>query len=99
MAVAVIVGILVGAVSIIPFRVAANRIRSVNPTNTIGMLGAFLLTIVISFLILIAGMIICRAVAPDVVVAYAIAELVAFVVGVIIFGIVIAMRRRSEKKE
>ncbi len=95
MAVAVIVGILVGAVSVVPFGVASDRIRKVNPTHTLSMLGFFLLTIVISFAILIAGILICELVAPDVALACAIAEFAAFIVGVVVFGIIIARRRRQ----
>lgn len=82
-----------GAVSIIPFRVATKKIRSANPTHSLDMLAPFLLTIILSFLILIAGLIICKLVAPDVIMAYAIAELLAFVLGVIVFGFVVSKRR------
>ncbi len=93
LAVAVIVGIIVGVVSLAPFRVAIKKIRAVNPTDALGMLGPFLLTILISFVILIAGLIVCKLVAPDVVLAFAGAEFLAFVVGVIVFGVVISKRR------
>ncbi|WP_165055233.1 MULTISPECIES: hypothetical protein [unclassified Adlercreutzia] len=93
MAIAVIVAIIVGFVSLIPFRVATKKIRTVNPTHSIDMLAPFLLTIIASFVILIAGMIACKLIAPDVVVAYSVAELLAFVVGVIVFGLVLSKRR------
>lgn len=93
MAVAAIVGILVGLASIFPFKVSISKIRTVNPTHTIDMLAPFLLTILASFVILIAGMIICKLVAPDVVIAYSVAELIAFVVGVIVFGVFLSKRR------
>ncbi len=95
---AVIIGIILGVVSVIPFNVATNRIRKVNPTQTLNMLGPFLLTILISFVILIAGMIVCRLVAEEVIWPFVIAELLAFAVSVIIFGLVVA-RRRSHSGE
>lgn len=93
MVAAVIAGIIVGLASIVPFRVATKKIRTVNPTYSIDMLAPFLLTIAASFVILIAGMIVCKLAAPDVVVAYSIAELLAFVVGVIVFGVLLSKRR------
>lgn len=93
MVAAVIAGIIVGLASIVPFRVATKKIRTVNPTHSIDMLAPFLLTIAASFVILIAGMIVCKLAAPDVVVAYSIAELLAFVVGVIVFGVLLSKRR------
>ena len=93
MVAAVIAGIIVGVLSIIPFKVATSKIRTVNPTHSIDMLAPFLLTIAASFVILIAGMIVCKLAAPDVVIAYSIAELLAFVVGVIVFGVFLSKRR------
>ena len=93
MAVAIIVAVLVGFVSVIPFNVAIKKIRTVDPTKSLNLLGPFLLTIAASFLILIAGMVICKFAAPDVVVAYSVAELVAFVIGVIFFGVFLSKRR------
>lgn len=93
MVVAVVAGIVVGGLSLIPFWVATKKIRTVNPTHSLDMLAPFLLTIVLSLVILIAGMVICKLVAPGVVAAYAIAELLAFVVGVIVFGVLVSKRR------
>ena len=91
MVVAIIVAVLVGLVSVIPFNVAIKKIRAVDPTKSLNLLGPFLLTIAASFVILVAGMVVCKLVAPDV--AYAVAELVAFVVGVIVFGVFLSKRR------
>ncbi len=95
---AVIIGIILGAVSVIPFNIATQRIRKVNPTQSLNMLGPFLLTILISFVILIAGMIVCRLVAESVIWPFVIAELLAFAVCVVIFGIMV-VRRRSRGDE
>ena len=88
MVVAIIVAVLVGLVSVIPFNVAIKKIRAVDPTKSLNLLGPFLLTIAASF-----GMVVCKLVAPDVALAYAVAELVAFVVGVIVFGVFLSKRR------
>lgn len=93
MAVVIIVAVLVGLVSVIPFNVAIKKIRAVDPTKSLNLLGPFLLTIAASFVILVAGMVVCKLVAPDVALAYAVAELVAFVVGVIVFGVFLSKRR------
>ena len=76
MVVAIIVAVLVGLVSVIPFNVAIKKIRAVDPTKSLNLLGPFLLTIAASFVILVAGMVVCKLVAPDVALAYAVAELV-----------------------
>ena len=93
MVVAVIVGILVGAVSIIPFSVAIKKIRTVDPTHSLNLLGPFLATIAASFVILIAGMVVCKLAFPEVALAYAAAELMTFVIGIVVFGVFIAKRR------
>ncbi len=93
MAVAIIVGIIVGVVSVVPFSVAIKKIRTVDPTSSLNLLGPFLLTILVSFIMLVAGLIVCKLAAPDVVLPYAAAELLAFIVGVIVFGVLIAKRR------
>ena len=87
MVVAIIVAVLVGLVSVIPFNVAIKKIRAVDPTKSLNLLGPFLLTITASFVILVAGMVVCKLV------AHAVAELVAFVVGVIVFGVFLSKRR------
>ena len=93
MVVAVIVGIIVGIASVMPFNVAIKKIRTVDPTLSLNLLGPFLLTIAASFAVLIAGMIVCKLAFPDVALVYAASEVVAFVAGVIVFGVVLAKRR------
>lgn len=87
MALAIIVGILVGALSVVPFFVAIKNIRKVDPTFSLNLLGPFLLTIVVSFLILLAGLALCKLIAPDVIVPFAAAEIFVFVAGVLVLGL------------
>ena len=93
MVVAIIVGILVAVVAIVPFSIAIKKIRTVDPTHSLNLLGPFLLTILVSFVILIAGMVVCKLAFPEVALAYAAAELQTFVVGVVVFGVFISKRR------
>lgn len=93
MVVAAIAGILFGALSIIPFGVSTKKIRTVDPSQSLNLLGPFLLTIALSFVVLIAGLLACKFIAPDYVIAFAIAEFVAFAVGVIVFGLILSKRR------
>lgn len=93
MVAAIITGVLLGLISVIPFKVATKKIRTINPANSLSLLGPFLLTIALSFLILIAGMIVCKFVAPDVAIAFSVAEILAFAVGVIVFGAFLSKRQ------
>ena len=93
MVAAIITGVLLGLISVIPFKVATKKIRTINPANSLSLLGPFLLTIALSFLILIAGMIVCKFVAPDVVITFSVAEILAFAVGVIVFGAFLSKRQ------
>ena len=93
MVAAIITGVLLGLISVIPFKVATKKIRTINPANSLSLLGPFLLTIALSFLILNVGMIVCKFVAPDVVIAFSVAEILAFAVGVIVFGAFLSKRQ------
>lgn len=93
MIVAVIVGILVGLISVLPFRVALKKIRTIDPSMPLSMLGPFLITILASFVILVIGMVACKLLAPDVAMAYSFASIVTFVIVVIVFGVFMAKRR------
>ena len=77
----------------LPLMVAAKKVRKVNPTSSIDMLAPFLLTMIVSFVVLIGSLFACKFMAPDVVAGYGFGELAAFVVGVIVFGISVSKRR------
>lgn len=94
MVIAIIAGIVVGAVALVPFYFAARNAKKIDPTlGSFAMLGPFLLTIVISFAILVVGLVAGKVLAPEVVVPLAIAQFAAFVVGVVAFGIMLAHDR------
>lgn len=88
LAIAIIIGILIGAASCLPFRYAAIRVRTVNPTHTGSLAGLFFAAIAVSFVVLGAGIVVCGLVARDVLLAYALAEVVSFIVAVIAFGLI-----------
>lgn len=88
MVLAIIAGIAIACVSVIPFRLAQQKIRHVNPTHSGSMAAWFAAAIGMSFVILAVGLIVCKLVAHDMLIPFAGAELAAFLVVVIAFGIV-----------
>ena len=98
MIIAIIVGVIVGIVALIPFYFATKGAKKIDASaGTFAMLGPFLLTIVISFAILVVSLAIGKMLAPSVVAPLAIAEFVAFVLGVIIFAICIARGKKHNR--
>lgn len=93
MLVAIIVGILVGAVCCVPFEVARKKIRTVNPTNSVGLLGWFLMAIALSFVVLAAAMIACRFLAQSAFLPFALSSIATFVIVVIVFGLTAPKRK------
>lgn len=93
MVVAIIAGVLIGALSIVPFVFAIKKVRYQDPTKQFGLLGSFLLTIFVSFVILMAGMIVCKVAFPNEALTFVISEFITFIVGIIVFGVFIAKRR------
>ena len=93
MVLAAIAGVLVGIVSLIPFPIAAKKGRLLDPSSSLNLLAPLLLTLVVSIAILVVGMIICKTVASDCIFAFVIGEFAMFVIGVIVFGIIVSKRR------
>ena len=94
MVIAVIAALLVSILSLVPFWVAVKRVRLIKETASAGVLGPFLLTIAISFLILLAGIVLCKLIAADYQVVYSLTELIAFTVGVVVMGLLIKQRQK-----
>ena len=98
MVIAIIVGIIAGLLAIAPFYFAVKNANKIDPTaGSFSMLGPFLLTIVLSFAILVCALAIGKAVAPNKIVLLAISEFVAFVIGVIVFGVLFAKGRKTKE--
>ena len=95
MIIAIIVGIIAGLVAIVPFYIAVKNAKKIDPTaGSFSMLGPFLLTIVLSFAILVCALAVGKTVSPDKIVPLAVSEFVAFVFGVIVFGVLFAKGRK-----
>lgn len=100
MAIAIIAGIVIGVIALIPFYFAAKNAKKIDPTlGSFAMLGPFLLTIVISFAILVLGLVAGKVLVPEVVAPLAIAEFAAFVLGVIAFGIALSCNKNKQSKQ
>ena len=93
MVVAAIAGVIVGALGVVPLCVAAKKVRKSSPVGSMDMLAPFLITIIISLVILLGGMLICKVALPDIAKVFAIAEFAAFIIGVLGFGIYVAKRK------
>ena len=77
----------------IPFPAAAKKAKTLSGASSMGLMAPFLLTLLVSFAVLVIGMVACKMLAPDVIFAFVIAEFVTFVIGVIVFGISVSKRR------
>lgn len=89
MVVAIILGILAGAVSYIPHLLVSVKARKIIVAgNTLGTLGWFVGAIAASFVILFAALVACKLIAADVVLPFAAAEVVTFIVVAIVFGLI-----------
>ena len=87
MVLAVVLGIVFGAVSSLPLFFGIRFVKNVPATNTYGLLGLFLGCIIFSSILLVVPLLVCAKVAHDVAFAMAIAEIVVFVAIVAALGI------------
>ena len=94
MILSVLLGVVFGLIGLVPLYVSTRLVKRITATNTYGFLGAFLAAILVSMVILVVSMIVCKVVAPDVVKAFCIAEVLVFVVGVIVVGLVRMIRSK-----
>ena len=95
MIIAIIIGIVAGLLAIVPFYFAAKNAKKIDPTaGSFSMLGPFLLTIVVSFAILVCVLALGKTISPNNIVPLAVSEFVAFVIGVIVLGVLFAKGRK-----
>ena len=85
--IAILIGIVVGAVSVLPFRLAQKKIRGVNPVYSGGLAAWFAVAIGLSFIMLAAGLVVCGFVARDLLVPFLAGEMGTFLVVVIVLGV------------
>lgn len=93
MVVAIILGLIVGAVGFLPLIGGANLARKATPTSNFGHAGALLLGVFGSFAIIVVPMIVCIAFFRDVAVPMVLAEAAALIVVAVVYGIMRMVRK------
>lgn len=87
MAAAIIAGIIIALVGFVPYAFMMKRSRKMMAEGSMNGLKWLLLTFVVSFAILLIALIVCSKVAHDVVLPFAFAEILTFIVVVIAYGL------------
>ena len=88
MGLAIALGIVVGAAGYVPYVFAKRQSRNTDPSKPLGYTGWFFFAILVSFVVLFAGIAVCAMVAREFVLPFAIAEVAALFALVIVFGLV-----------
>ena len=89
----ILLGVLFGALAMVPLWASTFLVKRVPATNTMGLLLVFVLAIAVSMAILIVALLVCNGIADEEVIPFAIAEVAAFFVGVIVFAITRMVRK------
>ena len=88
LAIAIVVGLLVGAVGFIPtIKLSTRMRRMMAEKNGVGSVGLFLLSLAVSFLIMLIAILICANLARDVLLPFVLSLAVGLSVTAIVFGI------------
>lgn len=88
LAIAIVVGLLVGAVGFIPtIKLSTRMRRMMAEKNGVGSVGLLLLSLAVSFLIMLIAILICANLARDVLLPFVLALAVGLSVTAIVFGI------------
>lgn len=93
MVVAIVLGALSGLAGFLPLLGGLRMTRRVTKTSNLGHMGILLLSVMASFLILFVTVIVCIVTARDLVLPFALAEVLALVVAAIVFGVVKLVRK------
>ena len=93
MFVAIVVGIAVGIACFAPFIFGMNLARKATPTSNFGHVGALLLGVLLSMVILAVATIVCVMFARDVAVAFVAAEAGGLIIAAIAFGVTKQLRK------
>ena len=99
MLVAVILGIVFGAISFIPFIVALKASKRVTATSNVSLSSLLLLSVFASFVLLFAGVLGCYFVAKDILLIFAISEVAVVVVAAFILAIYVRTRDTNSKNK
>ena len=90
---AIILGIVFGAVAIVPLWASTFFIKRIPATKITALLLTFIFAILVSLAILIAALLIYNGSAHDTVIPFAIAEVGAFFAGIAVFAVVRLLRK------
>lgn len=96
MALAIVLGLVFGFVATVPYHVGVKRSRNVTPESRFSATAILLLTLLASLVLLYLPVFICGLVARAMLLYFAIAMIGAFFVGLVVFGILNARRRKSK---
>lgn len=84
---AVVVGALIGAAGFVPVFATATRARKMLATNSVGSLGLLLLSLLISFLVMLVAVVLCANIARSVLFYFVIALALGLSATAIFYGI------------
>ena len=90
---AIVVGAVLGAIAFLPLVFGMQKARNATPTSNLGHAGALLLGVLLSFVLLAAGLVTCAVFFRDLVAPFGVAEAAALVVSAAIFGITKMVRK------
>ncbi len=93
MVAAIVLGALSGVLGFLPLFGGLRLARRVTETSNLGHMGLLLLSVLASFLILFVTLIVCVVTARDLVLPFALAEVLALIVVAIGFGVVKLVRK------
>ena len=86
MAVAIVLGALVGIAGFLPLFAGLRMTRRVTDTSNLGHAGALLLGVLLSVAVIFASAIACAVLARDLIQPFVLAEVVALSVSAVVFG-------------
>ena len=86
-AVAVVVGVIVGVAGFAPLIFGMNKARMASPTSNFGHAASLLLGVLLSFIVLAVGVVLCVVLARDFVVPFALGAAGGLIVAAVAFGI------------
>lgn len=93
MAVAVVLGALSGIVGFLPLLFGLRMARKATSTSNLGHMGALLLGVLLSFVILFAAAFACIIAVRDLALPFALAEVLALIVVAIAYGVIKLVRK------
>lgn len=87
MAVAIVLGVLAGAIGFMPLVIGLRMTKTVSPDSNFGPMAILMLCLLLSFVLLFVAAILCVTLARDLALPFALAEAVALCVVTIGFGV------------